>query len=116
MSNHQFDSAALAGTLLAGALVIFAEPGPFDWMNGIVGMTIFSILIAYEKGRTRNPGKNFALSTVIALTLLRIVGLVFEVLHGPALTRDGFASHRVKLAACVRSVSRGPPPSRCLSI
>lgn len=82
MGDHQFDSAALAGTALAGTLVIFAEPGPFDWMNGIVGVTLFSILLAYEKDRPRTPGKSFALATVIAFTLLLILGLVFELLRG----------------------------------
>lgn len=76
---HQpFDAAALAGTALAGALAVFIEPGPYDWMSGVVGFTLLAIIIAFEWDRRRNHLQSLALASVVGMISLLIVGLILE--------------------------------------
>lgn len=78
---HQYqtiDSAALAGAAIAASLSIFSIPGPFYPLNGVVGLTLLTLLLSYELKRYRKGWQNVAFGMVCALCALLIVGFVTE--------------------------------------
>jgi hypothetical protein len=78
METHNFDAAALAGTTLAGSLTVFMEPGPFDLLNAVVGLTLFLILLAYERKRQRDFLQSIALASAAGFTVILAVGTLLE--------------------------------------
>jgi len=76
------DAAALATSALAGALAVFIEPGPFDEMSIVTGITISSVIICFQGARKRNLAESWAFATVISFVLLLIFGAVFEFILG----------------------------------
>ena len=81
-ANQQFDAAALAAAALAGALAVFIEPGPYDWMSGVIGITLLSVIFAYEKDRSRTGCQSCAYAMVVAFVMLLVAGLFLELLLG----------------------------------
>lgn len=78
MNNQPIDSAALAGAILAGALAVFIEPGPFDVLNVVIGITLLTILYAYELNRPRTDAQSVAFGAVCAFCILLVVGFLAE--------------------------------------
>lgn len=84
-ASHQHqpvDAAALAASALAGALAVYIEPGPFDWMSLITGTTLLSVIVAFQYNKCRTVGQSWAYGTVIAFVFLLIGGFVLELLYG----------------------------------
>lgn len=72
------DSAALAGTALAGVLAVMMEKGPYDWLNLVVGLTLLLIIFGYERDHFRTTRQSVALAAVCALCSLLIFGVLIE--------------------------------------
>jgi hypothetical protein len=81
-AGQNVDAAALAGAALAGALAVFLQEGPFDWLNGVVGATLLAIVVGYELDRPRTASQSVAIGAVFAFCSLLIVGLVWELVLG----------------------------------
>jgi hypothetical protein len=78
----QFDAAALAVAALAGALAVFSDPGPYDTMSAVTGITVLIIIVAYEHDRRRTPWQSAALAATFAFVSLLVVGFFWELLKG----------------------------------
>ena len=76
--DEGFDPAALAGTAVAAAIAVSINPGPYNGMSFVIGMTLLAIIFAYERGRPRNWRQNLALATVTGFVSLLLVGLFLE--------------------------------------
>lgn len=76
--TDEHDSAALGTAALAGALTIIAEPGPYDLLNLITGVTILLILWSYEYQKPRGPRKSLAFAAVCAFVAILVLGPIFE--------------------------------------
>ena len=57
---------------------MFLQPGPFDWLNGVVGITLLSVVFGYERQRPRDRFQSIALAFVCGFCSLLILGLVLE--------------------------------------
>lgn len=82
MIKTNYDAAALPGATLAAVLAIFIPKGPYSVLSAIIGITLIAILFAFENGRERSQSQTFALSCVVALSGLLIVGFVAELCLG----------------------------------
>jgi len=78
--KEHVDTAALAGAVLAGVLASFVEPGPFDLMSAVLGITLIALLIAYLWNNRRTVGKSIAFSMVTAFSSLLVLGFVLEMM------------------------------------
>jgi len=78
--REHVDAAALAGAVLAGVVASFVEPGPFDLMSAVLGITLIALLIAYLWNNRRTVGKSIAFSMVIAFSSLLVLGFVLEMM------------------------------------
>ena len=83
-ARQQFDDTALGATALLGTLTIISPRGPFDWLSGVVALSLLGIVVAYKRDRPRTRLQSLALEAVCALVTLSVVGLVL-----PALFLDG---------------------------
>jgi len=86
------DAAALAGATLAAAVSNLMGTGPFDWLSGILGVSLLLIVLAFEGPRGRSPLQTVAFSAVTALAALLPVALVLEHIvpdSGPGRNEDG---------------------------
>ncbi len=80
--GQHFDAAALGAAALAGALAVLLPKGPFDWMSATVGLTLLSLIVAYEMDRRRTRLQSLALATVAGLVMLLVLGLILELILG----------------------------------
>jgi hypothetical protein len=76
----KIDPAALASATVAGILAFFLDPGPFDPLSIVVGVTLLTILFAYEFRRGRSNLQNLAFGTVCGFIGLLVVGPLFELI------------------------------------
>lgn len=72
----------MGAAALAGALAVFIEPGPYNWLNGVTGITVLLIVVAYEIHRRRTRMQSLALAAVCAFVGLLVVGLGRELYIG----------------------------------
>ena len=73
-----FDIAALPGATVAAVLAAVMPSGPYGYLSLIIGVTIFSILLAYEGGRIRSKKQSAALACSMGLVAILICGFIFE--------------------------------------
>lgn len=76
--SNPFDSAALAGTIIAGVLATSTQEGPWELSDGAIGLTLLIVLMAYELERPRRGLQNVAFGMVCSLSAVMIVGFVTE--------------------------------------
>ncbi|HEY9402975.1 MAG TPA: hypothetical protein VIQ24_09790 [Pyrinomonadaceae bacterium] len=82
MRDQHIDSAALAGAVLAGVVAVFLQKGPYDWLNGIVSITLLAVIVGYETDRYRTWCQSVALAAVCAFCMLLLLGLILELDFG----------------------------------
>lgn len=82
MRDQHIDSAALAGAVLAGVVAVFLQKGAFDWLEGIVSITLLAVIVGYEAERYRTKLQSFALAAVCGFCTLLLLGLILELLFG----------------------------------
>ncbi len=76
--GNPMDSAALAGTIVAGVLATSTQQGPWDPSSGAIGLTLLIVLLAYELERPRRGLQNVAFGMVCSLSAIMIVGFITE--------------------------------------
>jgi hypothetical protein len=76
--SQPIDSAALAASATAATLSILIAQGPFHPLNAAVGVTLTTLLLAYELKRCREGFQNLAFGMVCALCTLLVVGFLRE--------------------------------------
>ena len=76
--SNPMDSAALAGTIIAGVLATSVQEGPWMQSNGAIGLTLLIVIMAYELERPRRGLQNLAFGMVCSLSAIMIVGFVTE--------------------------------------
>ncbi|WP_244808005.1 hypothetical protein [Caballeronia zhejiangensis] len=80
MDENPVDAAALLGAALAVVLAVLIAEGPFDYMNGVVSITVLAIIYAYQWERPRPQRKlSLALSCTIAIVATLLVGVAGEI-------------------------------------
>lgn len=82
MREQHTDSAALAGAVLAGVVAVFLQKGAYDWLNGIVSITLLAVIVGYEMNRYRTKCQSFALAAVSGFCTLLLLGLILELILG----------------------------------
>ena len=68
------DAAALGGGVVAIAIAIFAEPGPYDLIGVVVAVTLGLLIVGHVWNNDRGPLQSLALGGVCAIVLLAIWG------------------------------------------
>lgn len=74
------DPAALAIAAFAAAASLAAPSGPYDPTSMVMGVTILSVVFAYDKDPARDGFQKFAFSAVCSLITLLALGYLFELL------------------------------------
>lgn len=72
MANHQLNPVALASVILAGGLAMRAFPGPFGWLQTLMGITLLIILFAYDTDDPRTAPQSFAFAAVCGFCLMLV--------------------------------------------
>lgn len=72
------DVAALSAAVVAGAIIQFVTAGPYDWLSLALGLTLSSLVISYVWSHSRSSFQSFAVGGVLGLTLLPVVGFVWD--------------------------------------
>lgn len=68
------DAAALGGGVVAIAIAIFAEPGPYDLIGVVVAVTLGLLIVGHVWNNDRGPLQSLAFGGVCAIVLLAIWG------------------------------------------
>lgn len=79
-TGKQFDAAALAGATLAAVLAVMTGEGKWEPVSIVVGATLFLIVAAYERDRSRTAEQTLALAAVNAFVCLLIAAPLLELL------------------------------------
>ena len=72
------DSAALAASSLAAVIAISEQTGPYVSINLVTGITLLSIVLAFELRRERDWPKSMALGMCLGLCSWLIIGYAAE--------------------------------------
>lgn len=88
MNRDGIDPAALAIASLAAAVSVVAPPGPYGPSSLIIGGTILSVIIAFDKNPKRRGVDKFAFSAVCALISLLMLGYPMECLFAAVFPTD----------------------------
>jgi hypothetical protein len=81
--------AAVLGVVIAGVLVSFTIPGPFDWGSSLIGLILLAVLLAYgawpEGVSPASARRAIGMAAAAAFCALQILGrpLDFVVGSGP---------------------------------
>lgn len=68
--TNQLNPVVLASVILAGGLAMRAVPGPFGWLQTLVGITLLIILFAYDTEDQRTAPQSFAFAAVCGFCLM----------------------------------------------
>jgi hypothetical protein len=71
MPNNQLSPAALLSIVLAGGLALHVTLGPFGWLQTLVGITLFTILFAYDESQ-RSTSQSIAFGAVCGFCLMLV--------------------------------------------
>jgi hypothetical protein len=71
MPNNQLSPAALLCIVLAGGLALHVTLGPFGWLQTLVGITLFTILFAYDESQ-RTTSQSIAFGAVCGFCLMLV--------------------------------------------
>ncbi len=72
------DMAALAAGVVAIAVSVIGEPGRYDSMVFVIGLSMLLIFAGYVMDNPRRPLQSVAVAAVVALSILPVFGFVFE--------------------------------------
>jgi len=72
------DMAALAAGVVAIAVSVIGEPGRYDSMDFVIGLSMLLIFAGYVMDNPRRPLQSVAVAAVVALSILPVFGFVFE--------------------------------------
>ena len=82
MKRSEIDPAALLGAVLAAALVLMNEKGPFGWLSTIGGTILLLVIFAYDTEGSRSFFQSVAFSAVAGFCALLATGIIPEALLG----------------------------------
>ena len=68
--TNQLSPVALASVILAGGLAIRALPGPFGWLQTLIGLVLLIILFAYDTEDQRTSAQSVAFAAVCGFCLM----------------------------------------------
>lgn len=74
------DAAALAGGVVAIAMTMFAEPGPYDELGVVVAVTLAVLLFAYVRFHRRDRPQSIAVAAVAGVVGVPVVAYGLEML------------------------------------
>jgi hypothetical protein len=72
------DIAALSEGVVAVALSMFGEPGPYDPTEGMIGVCLILLFATYVIGRPRPWYQSLAVASVVALSGVPVLALVWQ--------------------------------------
>ena len=79
------DVAALSASVVAAAVTLVANPGPWDAFGVMISTTITLLIVAYSWDHFRWWLQSAAIAGAIAFGCLPIMGFIAEILHGSTL-------------------------------
>ena len=77
------DIAAVAAAIVAAAVAVMVQPGPFTELNAILGAAIVGVLLSYGWRDKRSWSQSSAFAAIVGFSLLLPSGFVAEHLFGP---------------------------------
>lgn len=80
------DAAALGGGVVAIAMAMFAEPGPYDLIGVAVAITLGLLIAGYIATTARGRWQSVAIGGVAAIVLLPIWGYFADIYEWPIWT------------------------------
>lgn len=89
------DIAALGGGVVAIAMTIFGDEGPYDWFGLAIAGTLLLLIVAYVLPHERKGLKRWAVAAVLGLVCAPITGYVMERQAGPWTHCDTWNDQRV---------------------
>lgn len=72
------DAAALAGGVVAIAITMFADPGPYDELGVVVALTLAALLLGYVRFNRRGRAQSAAVAAVAGILAVPMVAWVLE--------------------------------------
>ena len=84
--DNKTDAAALGGGVVAIAMTMFVEEGPYDEIGIAVGLTLWILILGYLGTHRRGRFQSLALAAVLAVLSIPILGYFAEIppaLWGP---------------------------------
>lgn len=78
--------AALSASCIAAAVSLMLVAGTYDWFSVVISVTLLAIIFGYLKQPPQSLKAGLAVSAGISLSLLPLMGFVFEIIVAP----DGY--------------------------
>ncbi len=64
--------------LIAGAVTQFTDPGRYDWLSIVLGLTLFLVVASFVVWRERKSYQLLAVWAVLAFTILPLIGAAVD--------------------------------------
>lgn len=77
------DIAAVSAAIVAAAVAVMVQPGPFNELNAILGFSVVGILLAYGRTDSRDLFQSWAFAGIVGFSSLLPAGFLAEFLMGP---------------------------------
>lgn len=89
------DIAALGGSVVAVAMTLFGDEGPYDLFGVAISATLFLLILGYVLPHDRKGWKRWGVAAVIGLVFAPMTGYLMEQRAGPWTQCDAWNDQRV---------------------